>query len=257
VGFAINEGYIESVYERMVDYFPEYEVENPSEEKQNINIENLLTMSAGFEWYEMEYPYDDNRNSFYQWIRSNDRIQFVLDLPLTTTPGEAFNYNTGISHVLSAIIQRATGTRTDLFAKEYLFDPLGISDYQWHIDTKNIASGGHGMRLNSRDMAKFAYLYLKHGVWEEEQIVPENWIESSSTAHIQRKYIPDFYYGYHWWVKPNNYYNAVGINGQWMYVVPEYDLVVVFTNNLNEEEYLQVSTPERLLNTYIIPAVKL
>lgn len=257
MGIALDEGYIESVNEKVLDFFPEYEFENPSEEKQNISIENLLTMSAGFEWYEMEYPYNDDRNTFYQWIRSDDRIQFILDLPLITTPGKVFNYNTGISHVLSAIIQRATGIRTDLFAKEYLFTPLGILDYRWHIDSKNVATGGHGMRLYPRDMAKFAYLYLKNGIWDGEQIVPENWIEESSEAHIQRKYIPELYYGYHWWVKPNNYYNAVGVNGQWIYVIPEYDLVVVFTNNFNEDEYLQVTTPERLLNTYIIPAVKL
>lgn len=255
MGIAMDEGYIESVDEKVIDYFPEHEFENPSEQKDNINIENLLTMSAGFEWFEMEYPYDNDQNTFYQWIRSDDRIQFVLDLPLVTLPGEAFNYNTGISHVLSAIIQRSTGIRTDLFAKEHLFEPIGISDYQWHIDSKNIATGGHGLRLSPRDMAKIGYLYLKHGIWEGEQIVPENWIEASSMAHIQRKYIPEFYYGYHWWVKPNSYYNAVGANGQWIFIIPDYDLVVVFTNNINEDEYLQLTTPERLVNTYIIPAV--
>jgi CubicO group peptidase (beta-lactamase class C family) len=104
MGIAIDEGYIESVNEKMVDYFPEYEIENLTGEKQNITIKDLLTMSAGFEWYEMEYPYGDDRNSFYQWVRSDDRIQFVLDLPLTSIPGEEFNYNTGISHILSAIL---------------------------------------------------------------------------------------------------------------------------------------------------------
>jgi len=106
-------------------------------------------------------------------VAGDDRIRFVLDIPLNSAPGEEFNYNTG-----------------------------------------------------------------------------------SSEAHIQRKYIPEFYYGYHWWVKPYEYYTAVGAYGQWIFVIPDYDLVVVFTNDFNEEEYLQVSTPERLLNTYIIPAVK-
>ncbi len=256
MGIAIDEGYIESVNEKMVDYFPEYEIENLTGEKQNITIKDLLTMSAGFEWYEMEYPYGDDRNSFYQWVRSDDRIQFVLDLPLTSIPGEEFNYNTGISHILSAIIQRTTGTRTDLFANEHLFEPLGIINYDWFIDSNGIATGGHGLRLYPRDMAKFGYLYLKHGLWDGEQIIPENWIDESSTAHIQRKYIPEFHYGYHWWVKPNNYYTAVGVYGQWIYVIPDYDMVIVFTNYLNEEEYLQVTTPERLINTFIIPAVK-
>jgi len=256
IGIAVDEGYIESVNEKMIDYFPDYEIENLTEDKQNITVENLLTMSAGFEWYEMEYPYGDDRNSFYQWVRSDDRIQFVLDLPLTTIPGKEFNYNTGISHILSAIIQRTTGTRTDLFANEHLFEPLGIINYNWFIDLNGIATGGHGLRLYPRDMAKIGYLYLKHGEWDGEQIISENWIDESSTAHIQRKYIPEFHYGYHWWVKPDSYYTAVGAYGQWIYVIPDYDLVIVFTNNLNEGEYLQVTTPERLVNTYIIPAVK-
>ncbi len=256
IGIALEEGYIESVNNKVVDYFPDYEIENLTQEKENITIENMLTMSAGFEWYEMEYLYNDDRNSFYQWVRSDDRIQFVLDLPLVTIPGEEFNYNTGMSHVLSAIIQNTTGLRTDLFAEENLFEPLGISGYNWFIDPNDIATGGHGLNLYTRDMARFGYLYLKNGEWDGDQIIPEDWIETSTTAHIPRKYIPEFDYGYHWWVKPDEYFTAVGVYGQWIYIIPDYDLVVVFTNYFNEEDYLQVTTPERLVNTYIIPAVK-
>lgn len=256
MGIAINEGFINSVDARIFDFFPEYELENMSPEKETITIENMLTMSAGFEWYEMEFPYDDDRNSFYQFVRSADRNKFVLDLPLLTSPGEDFNYNSGVSHVLSSIIQKSTSTRTDLFAKEKLFSPIGIFDFFWYIDPEGYPTGGHGVFLKPGDMAKIGYLYLNSGNWDGQQLIPEDWIKSSSFPYIQRKYITEFYYGYQWWVKPNAYFTAVGINGQWIYIVPEHDLLVVFTNDLNENENLQVTTPERLVNTYILPAVK-
>jgi CubicO group peptidase (beta-lactamase class C family) len=255
MGIALDEGYIGSLDEKMVDHFPEYEIENLTTDKENVTLEQLLEMSAGLEWYELEYSYDDEQNTFYQWVRSANRINFVLDQPMISLPGEEYSYNTGISHLLSAIIQKSTGIRTDLYANEKIFIPLGIDDYDWMKDPEGYPFGGHTVRLTPRDMAKFGYLFLKQGLWEDIQIVPADWVETSTDAHIERKYIPDFHYGYHWWVKENEYYAAVGAYGQWIYVVPDLDLVVVFTNNFYEDEDLQVTTPERLLNTYIIPAV--
>ena len=104
-------------------------------------------------------------------------------------------------------------------------------------------------------MARFGYLYLKDGQWEDEQIVPAEWVDISQQKHMERKYIADNYYGYHWWVSDNDYYSAVGYGGQWIIVVPERELVVVFTNTFVEGDHLQWSTPERLLTTYILPAI--
>ncbi len=255
IGIALNKGIISNVNEKMADFFPEYEIENLTADKQNITLEQMLTMSTGLEWYEMEYSYDDERNSFYQWARSDDRVKYVLDLPIAEIPGTVYNYNSGVSHMLSAIIQKKSGMRTDSFAMKNLFEPLGINDFFWRYDSNRISNGGHGLRLSPRDMAKFGYLYLKNGLWDANQIVPENWVKESSKPKIQRKYIKDFYYGYQWWVSPDDYYCAVGYAGQWIYIVPNSDLVVVFTNSLNEEEYLQITTPERLFRTYILPAV--
>jgi len=256
MGIAINKGIISDVNQKMTDFFPEYEIDNLTADKKNITLEHMLTMSTGLEWYEMEYSYGDERNSFYQWVRSDERVKYVLDLPMTAVPGTDYNYNTGVSHLLSAIIQKESGMRTDSFAMKNLFEPLGINDFYWFIEPNGIPTGGHGLLLSPRDMAKFGYLYLNNGIWDGTQVVPENWVKESSKPLIQRKYITDFYYGYQWWVRPDNYYCAVGYAGQWIYVVPDSDLVVVFTNSINEEEYLQLTTPERLLRTYILPAVK-
>ena len=145
--------------------------------------------------------------------------------------------------------------RADSFALEHLFTPLGISQYHWPVDAQGVAYGGYGARMLPRDMAKFGYLYLKDGIWDGEQLVPAAWVEASQQKHIPRKYIEDNYYGYHWWVSSQGYYSAVGFGGQWIMVVPEHGLVVVFTNHFVEGDQLQWSTPERLLTTYILPAV--
>ncbi|OQX98470.1 MAG: hypothetical protein B6I20_11010 [Bacteroidetes bacterium 4572_117] len=255
MGIAINKGIISDVNQKMTGFFPEYEIDNLTADKQNITLEQMLMMSTGLEWYEMEYAYDDERNSFYQWVRSDDRVKYVLDLPMTAIPGTGFNYNTGVSHLLSAIIQKESGIRTDSFAMKNLFEPLGINEFLWFIEPNDIPTGGHGLRLSPHDMAKFGYLYLKNGVWDGTQVVPENWVKESSKPLIQRKYITDFYYGYQWWVRPDGYYCAVGYAGQWIYIVPDSNLVVVFTNSLSEDDYLQITTPERLLQAYILPAV--
>lgn len=254
-GIAIEKGYLNGVDEQMIDFFPDTEIQNSSAQKDDITLEDLLTMSSGLEWYEMDYPYGDDRNTFRQWIDQGASVQFVLDRPMVAAPGYIYSYSTGSSHVLSGILQNVTGVRSDSFALEHLFNPLGIDKYYWPVDGDGIAYGGSAMRLTPRDMARFGYLYLMDGEWEGKQIVPEEWVDVSQQKHIERKYIEDNYYGYHWWVSDYNTYSAVGYSGQWITVVPEHNLVVVFTNDFTEGDNLQWNTPERLLNTYIIPAI--
>ncbi|MCK5067732.1 MAG: serine hydrolase [Bacteroidales bacterium] len=255
IGIALERGLIRSVDDKMTEYFSDHEFQNLSADKENISLHHLLTMSAGLEWYEMDFPYDDDRNSYRQWADDGYRVGFVLDQTTIYAPGEEFSYNSGISLVLSGMVQEVTGIRTDSFALQNLLTPLGIDEYYWPINDEDIAFGGSGVRLTPRDMARFGYLYLKNGKWDGEQIVPETWIETSQQKHMPRKYIPDNYYGYQFWVSDFGLYSAVGYGGQWIMIVPEHNLVVVFNNRFEEGDDLQWSTPERLLNTYIIPAI--
>lgn len=255
-GIASGKGLLGNLDQKMVEFFPEYEIQNMSEDKQNINLEHLLTMSAGLAWYELEYPYMDERNTFRDWSDNGGGIKYVLDLPMNAVPGEEYTYNTGVSHVLSGILQKATGVRADSFAIKNLFGPLGIDEFYWPIDHEGVSYGGSGARLRPRDMARFGYLYLKNGMWDGEQIVPESWVIASQQKHMMRKYIPDNYYGYQFWVSDYDTYSAVGYGGQWITIVPEEDLVVVFNNRFTEGDNLQWSTPERLLTTYILPAIR-
>ena len=256
LGIASGKNLLGGLDQKMTSFFPEYEIQNMSADKKAIDLEHLLTMGAGLEWYELEYPYGDERNTFRNWSDSGGGVKFVLDLPMIAVPGEEYSYNTGASHVLSGILQKVTGVRADSFAMDNLFDPLGIDQYYWPIDDEGVAFGGSGVRLTPRDMARFGYLYLKNGNWDGTQIIPETWVEASQQKHMMRKYIPDNYYGYHFWVSDYDTYSAVGYGGQWITIVPEHKLLVVFNNRFTEGDDLQWTTPERLLNTYIIPALK-
>jgi len=255
VGIAIDQGHITKVDEFMTSFFPDLEIQNLTAEKDQITLKHLLTMSTGIEWYEFEYLYSDERNTFRQWVNSENKVQFVLDQPMVATPGTKFSYNTGISHVLSAILERSTNVRTDSFAVENLLSSLGITDYYWPLDNQGVAYGGNTVRLRPRDMARFGYLYLKNGEWDGKQIVPADWVQVSQQKHMARKYISNNYYGYQWWVSNYNTYSAVGYGGQWITIIPQHNLVVVFTNRFEEGNDEQWNTPERLLNDYILASI--
>ncbi len=256
MGITWDRGLIEGTGQKMIDFFPEYEIQNMSDDKASITLEHLLTMSSGLEWYEIEYSYEDDRNTYRQWSVQGGGVEFVLDRPMVAAPGQQFAYNSGASQVLSAIVQKATGERVDSFALQNLFTPLGIEEYYWPIDNEGVAYGGSGVRLRPRDMARFGYLYLKNGVWEDEQLIPEAWVKKSQQKLIKRRYIPDSYYGYQFWVSDYGAYSAVGFGGQWITIVPEHNLVMVCDNNFDEGDDTQWNTPERLLTTYVIPSLE-
>ncbi|MFX0107640.1 MAG: serine hydrolase domain-containing protein, partial [Candidatus Hodarchaeota archaeon] len=174
---------------------------------------------------------------------SPDWIQYVLDKPMADVPGETFNYNSGGSHLLSAIVNRTTGIPTQSYADTNLFQPLGISDYEWMIDPQGIAAGHIGLNITPRDMAKLGFLYLNNGTWDGEQLVPSTWVSASTQVQA-----PGQNYGFQWWVdQSNDAYYAYGTDGQIIWVQPKNDLIVVFTSSA--ASYLS------LIPTYIISAL--
>jgi len=243
IGIAIQEGYINSVDDSVLDFYPERTFENDDALKRSITLEHLLTMSSGLEW------------DWDEMVSTPDWVQYTLDQPMVSKPGREFYYSSGNAHVLSAIIQEASGMNTHDFAQLYLFDPLGMSDVRWKTDLDGIPKGGWGMGMTPRDMAKLGYLYLNGGVWDGRQIIPAEWIEATTERHIQ---VPeplepwDLYMGYLWWLHEDGPYAAHGTKGQFIYVIPESDLVVVFTGDITDAKYAQ---PQLLIRDYIIPAV--
>jgi len=251
VGVAIKQGKIDSVTHRVLDFFPDRTIANKDARKQVMTLEHLLTMSSGMDWNETGVPTSSPNNSNRQMIQSKDWVQFVLDRPMKEDPGTRFNYNSGGSHLVSAILQKTTGMNELAFAQEYLFKPLGISDVSWTVDPNGIYRGEDGLELTPRDMAKIGYLYLKGGTWDGQQIVPADWVKASSQKHIDTPDTKD--YGYQWWVQPFGVYNAAGLGSQYIFVLSDLDTVVVFTSGLKAAMF---DVPASLVETFIMPATK-
>ena len=234
IGIAVEEGFIDGTEQKMIDLFPERTIENLDSRKESVTLEHILTMKAGLEWNEWRYAYTDPRNDYIKARFSADPIQYVLDLPMMEEPGVRWNYNGGTSDLLSALITEATGYDTLGFAQEFLFGPLGISDVTWLQDDRHgIYYAGYGLHLTPRDMAKFGYLYLHNGTWDGEQIVPADFVAEAVKTHSSVSASRG--YGYQsWWTYPQSgVYYAAGLFGQRIYVVPDLDLVVVFTSSMS------------------------
>lgn len=246
MGIAIDRGYVADLARPVLGFFPSRSFAHTDARKQAITVEDLLTMSSGLGWVEGDETY-----SRMYALPGGDWVSFVLDLPMVAEPGRRFNYSSGGSHILAAIIQRSNGKSFYDFARASLFGPLGISDPRWERDPEGLPIGGWGLRLSPRDMAKLGYLYLHQGIWEGKQVVPAAWVRESTRPHIKAD--EGWSYGYQWWVDPSvPFFAARGRYGQSIFVVPSLDLVVVFTAHIESND------PEReLLKSYLVPACSL
>jgi CubicO group peptidase (beta-lactamase class C family) len=248
IGIAIEKGYIKSVEQPVLDFFPERTVANLDANKKAMTLEHVLTMSTGLECRD-SYLY--RWRGLNQMRQSQDWVQFMLDLPMAEEPGTRFEYCNGASFLLSAIIQETTGMSASAFADKHLFGPLGISDVEWPSNSQGITIGWGDLRMRPHDMAKIGYLYLNNGQWNGKQIVPSAWVEASTRKRISAT-LQDGY-GYQWWVMDEGVYMALGYAGQFIFVMPEQDMVIVFTSGLEERDFY---VPQRLLNDFIMPAAE-
>jgi len=226
---AVKDGLLDSPDRKMLDFFADRSVADLDDRKKAITVQNLLDMTSGIDWRE---PMDGPFVTFFEMERSADWVKFILDRPMSNTPGDLFNYNSGNPHLLSAILTKLTGMSTSDYAKARLFGPLGIRDWNWRRDPQGVSTGGNGLALLPRDMAKIGYLYLRHGEWEGKTLVPPAWIEKAShaTINMNMKSGPDLRYSNFFWALPNkNVYMAVGYHNQVIMVFPALDIVVVTT----------------------------
>jgi CubicO group peptidase (beta-lactamase class C family) len=242
VGMAIDQGVVQGVEQKALDFFPGRTFANPDPRKAAMTVENILTMSTGLQWNEGDPEYQ----ALYV---SGDWVANMFNRPIVVDPGSRFNYCSGCTHLLASIVQQATKTNVKDFAKKYLFQPLGIDNFIWDTNPQGEAIGGWGLKLAPRDMARLGYLYLHQGSWNGQQILSPSWIETSTRSHISTG---DGSYGYQWWIYPDlNAYAAQGRYGQMIFVQPKSDLVVVFTATIDG------LNPELdLIKSYIIPAIK-
>jgi len=231
IGIALDKGYLNSVDQKLVEFFPEYLTDQSDPRKREISLKNLLTMSAGFRW-------NDWGPTMGKWYTSSNWAKFTIQLPQENNPGEVFNYNSSTSHLLSIILSKSTKTGTLDFAKRNLFEPLGIQSAYWHQDPQKYYIGGFGLGLSARDLAKFGFLYLNNGYWNGQSIISEHWVKESTRQRMfaHEMYGPT-YYGYQWWIKEVDgcfSYRAWGRRGQFIVVIPKHDMVIVVTSETTQ-----------------------
>ena len=230
VGVAIDRGVMPGPQTPIRTYFPEI-TKDRDERKLRITIEDLLTMRSGLES-------TSNRN-YGAWVQSGNWVQHALAKPLFAMPGTEMEYSTGNTHLLSAILTKATKTSTWQFAQDALAKPLGFTLARWPQDPQGIYFGGNDMLLTPRQMLAFGELYLRRGrvkgpdpVTQGRQVVPETWIEQSFVPRSVSP-ISGQQYGYGWWMRDlagHQAFFAWGFGGQYIIVVPDLELVVVTTS---------------------------
>lgn len=253
IGIALHEGFIDNVSRRMVDFFPDRTIANRDSRKESITLQHMLTMTEGMYWTELDYPYTDDRNTLKQMWDSSDAIQHILDQPMVRTPGDVWHYNSGMSVLLGAVLEQVTGQSVEEFAEQYLFDIIGIGNYQWYsMPNSDVLHTDGGLYLCSRDMARLGYLMLNNGTWNNSEIVTSDWVYDATHSDVEIDTKTN--YGYQWWLYPGyGFYSATGHYEQKIYVIPGEDLVIVFTANIADDE---PHPTDRFVLSYILPSFR-
>jgi CubicO group peptidase (beta-lactamase class C family) len=238
-GIAIDRGLIQGVDAPVLQFFPELASAAP-EGWMAIRLRDVLTMSSGISWDENR-PWNDPKNDEPHLGSETDPMRYVLSKPIAAPPGTQWNYNGGGVDLLGAIIARQSKQPLDVFAREALFAPLGITDFEWQTYQNGRISAAAGLRLRPRDATKIGQLMLNKGAWQGAQIVPADWIEQSTRLRFQAiGYFGGlFFYGRFWWLgrtlsgeREVPWISAMGQGGQRIFIVPSLDLVVTTTSGL-------------------------
>jgi len=239
-GIAVEQGYIRSVNQKVMSFFPDYEFKDQNSNRENATIENLLNMTVPYSFADYQEPLD-------RFSMSQDWVQFALDMIDKKGTMGSFKYSTEGAHLLSAILTRATGKSTREYANEALFKPVGMSEIEAHLlnaaemnfdtlfgkdlkgwanDPQGITTGGWGITLKVEDMARFGLLYLNNGSWNGKQIVPGAWVAASSINNQN-------HYAYMWWqITFGNVsaFAAIGDGGNIICCIPEKQLVIAIAS---------------------------
>lgn len=256
IGIALDQGLLPGLTVPLREFFPQL-TRDADTRKQHITLEQLLNMSAGFRWTEF-----GGANSFPKMTRSPHWVNYVLEQPLAEEPGTRMEYNSGISQLLSAILVQAAGRSTAAFAEEFLFGPLGIREYEWDTDPQGIHTGGYGLKLRPADLLNFGQLYLQQGDLQGTQLISGAWIAQSVQPAMKTEPSRHGGYAWHWWTESMirrsgngeseraDYYYARGYAGQFVYVLPTLQLVVVLTQ---DNKRGRNNPPPDVFHEYLLP----
>ncbi|MGD8319007.1 MAG: serine hydrolase [Gemmatimonadota bacterium] len=225
-GLAVARGELTSLNQTLGDILPE-SVANLDEVERTIAVADLLTMSGGWDWEEA------GAVGYNEWITADDPIGYLLDRPHVAEPGTTFAYNSAAVHLLGVALEEAVGEPLPAFADQVLFGPLGIASRRWEVLGEGRVNGGSGLDLRPRDLARIGQLFLQDGVSGGTRVLPGGWVaEATRTRYAWRSPVASTHvsYGYLWWTdEDNDAWFAWGYGGQFIYVAPRRDLVVVAT----------------------------
>ncbi len=232
IGVATSRHEFPDLSARVLSFFDTTRVKNIDDRKRRMTIRDLLTMTAGFDWDEY-LDYSDPKNDCSRMEASFDWVQYVIDRPMALEPGQSFKYNSGASQILSYIFRKATGVDIEEYGAKYLFGALGINHHFWKRTPTGLADTEGGLFLAATDLAKIYYLFLKKGNWNGVQLVSAEWVNASTTPSTNVG--PKVNYGYKWWLfsygndSTKYAWAGSGFGGQWPIIIPEYNIVAVFT----------------------------
>lgn len=246
IGIAVDKGYIQSIDQKVLEYFPEYQSDDEDFLKRAVTIKHLLTMTAPFP-FSWEEGDKHSHEPLDRLRRQKDWVNYTLKLLGQKGQLGKFQYYTAGAHLLSAIITKVTGKSMLEYANQELFRTLGmkeIPDYEmksfsledvfgkningWVKDPQGITAGGFGLTMTPRDMARFGFLYLNHGNWEQKQVISEEWITDSLSMNTNK-------YGYLWWLRDENNlfsFSALGAGGNAICCIPEKDIVIAIASEI-------------------------
>ena len=238
VGIALEQGYLSSVDQKMLDFFPEIADQITDPRKEQITIRDLLQMRAG-------YPWEETDPALWDGLLSGYYVPLIEGFPLTADPGTEFQYSNLTSNWLGIIVDRATGTNLKAYAEENLFLPIGVEVGDWGTDAEGHNNGCGDLHFTARDAAKFGLLYLNDGEYEGNQVISASWVRESLQGYSENinatggfpanwgLSLKNIGYGYQWWsarVGEHHFDFAWGHGGQLIVLLDELDMVIVLTS---------------------------
>lgn len=233
IGVARARGEFPDLDTPILRFFDEAKVAHLDERKRRITIRHLLTQTAGLEWRE-DLPFGDPANSAHAMESSFDWAQYAIDRPMQHEPGTVFHYSSGVSQLLAHVFQHATGRDVEEYAARHLFAPLGIEQFHWKRTPTGVTNTEGGLYLRPRDLAKLGLLFARGGAWEGRPLVRPEWVKASVAPAATVSEASGVKYGFQWWLFPYGdgsrlAWAGAGWGGQILIVVPELELVLVFT----------------------------
>lgn len=256
VGLALGEQKFPPLDSSVIDTFPEY-AELRTAKNARITFRHLLTMTHGQRWDEKR-GWKGQANNERLLLEAQDPSRYVLEQRMALQPGVLFNYSGGATTLLAAALAKAVGRGIDVYAREKLFEPLGITDVEWLSFTGSAEPAAFaGLRLRPRDLAKLGQLVADGGHWNGRHVLPASWISESTRPHVNAEGHAALYYGYQWWLGRSllnghdlSWIAGFGAGGQRLFIVPALDLVVV-VNAFEQRHYIS----NAILNQFVLPAV--